>query len=79
MLNLNLSVRYVRTVLTYVTDKLRFNMGEGLYTGIALINLHKAFDTVSHAILATKLKDVGMNGPTVSWFEFYLTGKKKVS
>ena len=34
------------TALTFLADKLRANMDEGLHTGMVLIDLQKAFDTV---------------------------------
>ena len=39
------------TALTFLADKLRANMDEGLYTGMVLIDLQKAFDTVDYTIL----------------------------
>ena len=39
------------TALTFLADKLRANMDNGLYTGMVLIDLQKAFDTVDHTIL----------------------------
>ena len=42
--------------LTFLADKLRANMDEGLYTGMVLIDLQKAFDTVDYTILSKKTK-----------------------
>ena len=45
------------TALTFLADNLRANMDEGLYTGMVLIDLQKAFDdTVDYTILTKKLK-----------------------
>ena len=44
------------TALTFLADILRANMDEGLYTGIVLIDLQKAFDTVDYTILTKKTK-----------------------
>ena len=65
------------TALTYLGDKLRFNMDDGLYTGTVLIDLQKSFDTVDHAILKTKLAALGVCRTSVLWFESYLTGRKQ--
>ena len=48
------------TALTFLADKLRANMDEGLYTGMVLIDLQKAFDTVDYTILTTKLNAIGI-------------------
>ena len=36
------------TCLTYLTDYIRHGIGNGLYTGMVMIDLQKAFDTVHH-------------------------------
>ena len=66
------------TALTFLADKLRANMDEGLYTGIVLIDLQKAFDTVDYTILTTKLNAIGIDDFAGSWFKSYLTGRKQV-
>ena len=59
---------FTDTALTYVSDRIRFNMDAGLYTGVVLIDLQKAFDMVNHSILATKLSTIGIYGSGVLWF-----------
>ena len=66
------------TALTFLADKLRANMDEGLYTGMVLIDLQKAFDTVDYTILTTKLNAIGIDDSAGSWFKSYLTGRKQV-
>ena len=61
------------TALTYLTDKIRFNIDKGLYTGVVLIDLQKAFDTVNHEILFTKLKAVGVSDDALGWFISYMS------
>ena len=46
-------------VLLYVTDKWLRAIDEGRYTGAVLLDLAKAFDTVDHSILCTKLTNYG--------------------
>ena len=65
------------TALTYLSDRIRLNMDAGLYTGIVLIDLQKAFDTVDHQILTLKLNSLGLNRPAVSWFESYLSERQQ--
>ena len=65
------------TALTYLCDKIRFVMDKGQYTGVILLDLQKAFDTVDHDILLIKLKAIGLKQETVNWFASYLIGRKQ--
>ena len=57
--------------LTQLTDQIRFDMDKGNYTGMVMINLQKAFDTVDHDILLNKLKAIGLDDLSTSWFSSY--------
>ena len=65
------------TALTFLSDKIRFNMDNGFYTGVVLLDLQKAFDTVDHSILMSKLRAIGADKLTVKWFTSYLSGRKQ--
>jgi len=63
--------------LTFLTDKIRFNIDKGLYTGVVLLDLQKAFDTVDHDILLAKLRATGADDSSVNWFTSYLCNRKQ--
>lgn len=58
------------TMLQETIDK--NNMAVGLF-----IDLTKAFDTVDHKILISKLENAGIRGIALKWFESYLIGRKQ--
>ena len=43
------------TILIKITDEWLAAMDEGLFTGVVMINLRKAFDVVDHKLLLKKL------------------------
>ena len=45
----------------------------GFYTGMILIDLQRAFHTISHDILRNKL---GLSQEKTEWFKFYLSNRK---
>ena len=49
----------------------------GNYTGMALLDLQKAFDTVDHKILLDKLHAMGVSDTSVGWFRSYLCGRSQ--
>ena len=47
----------------------------GLLTGIILIDLQKAFDTINHNILLRKKASLGFSNYSVKWFQSYLSDR----
>ena len=67
------------TCLIHLTDYIKHECDNGNYTGMVLLDLQKAFDTVDHAILSKKLSRVGVNELSMCWFRSYLTGRVQVT
>ena len=59
--------------LSFLTDKILKGFDEGLLTGMILIDLQKAFDTIDHEILLQKLKAIKFSESTIKWFKSYLS------
>ena len=52
-------------------------MDEGKLTGVTYIDLSKAFDTVSHSSILTKLEQYGIKDVEKEWFTNYLFDRKQ--
>ena len=61
-----------------LTDSIRRGMDQGLLTGSVFIDLRKAFDTVDHETLVTKLETFGIADIELTWFREYLSNRKQV-
>ena len=64
-----------QSCLRQLTDQIRFYMDKGNYTGMVMIDLEKAFDTVDHEILLNKLKAISLDDLSTSWFSSYLKNR----
>ena len=56
--------------ITQSFEKNKFTLG-------VFIDLSKAFDTVDHTILLSKLSHYGIKGQTYKWMKSYLTNRKQ--
>ncbi len=61
------------TCLIHLTDHIRVQVAKGNYTGMVLLDLQKAFDTVDQNILCNKLEAIGIG--STNWFRSYLNGR----
>ena len=60
------------TSLSYLNDKILRGFDEGLFTGMILIDLQKAFDTIDHEIFLKKIRCLGFNESAIRWYKSYL-------
>jgi len=58
--------------LSYLNNKIATGFESGLFTGMILIDLQKAFDTINHEILINKLIYLGFSEEATLWFKSYL-------
>lgn len=64
------------TCLIHLLDHIKAKNAKGLYTGMILLDLQKAFDTVDHDILCSKLKLMGIE--STDWFKSYLSNRSQI-
>ena len=58
-------------------DQINDNLEKNYFTLGVFIDLSKAFDTVDHQILISKLKNYGIEGNNLNWFKNYLQNRKQ--
>ena len=61
--------------LKFLYDKILKGFDKGLVTGMILVELQKAFDTIDHVILLKKLSAIGFSNHTIGWFKSYLSNQ----
>ena len=54
--------------LSYLSNKIQKGFEEGNLTGMILIDLQKAFDTIDHEILLCKMNYLGFTESAINWF-----------
>ena len=58
-------------------DDIRHEVDRGNLVGAIFIDLSKAFDTINHGALLTKLQAYGIQGKELAWFTNYLFGRQQ--
>ena len=61
--------------LSFLNDKILKGFDKGLFTGMIVIDLQKAFDTINYEILLGKLHVIGFSQETVALFKSYLSDR----
>ena len=62
--------------MSYLTDKMSKCFDSGLFTGVILIDLQKAFDTIDHNILLLKMPSLRFSREVIDWYKSYLSSRK---
>jgi len=60
-----------------ITDKISQAIDNRLHSAGIFIDLSKAFDTVDHLILLSKLEHYGIHGMPLEWFQNYLSSRQQ--
>ena len=60
-----------------LVDQINCSFEKNIYTLDIFIDLSKAFDTVDHKIIITKLENYGVTGTNLRWFKSYLENRKQ--
>ena len=55
--------------LSFLNDKILKGFDNGMYIGMILTDLQRAFDTINHKILIDKLLPIGFSKNAISWYE----------
>ena len=66
-----------KLALADLTTEISKKIDDGCVTLGIFIDLKKAFDTINHNILLSKLQHYGIRGVTLSWFETYLKDRQQ--
>lgn len=63
--------------LLTVLDELRMRADRGQSAILILLDLSAAFNTVNHKIILVRLKEIGVEGMALKWFQSYLSNKQQ--
>ena len=66
------------TSLIHTTDMILNAIDQKKTTAMVLLDMSKAFDSISHKILLYKLQDMGASKSTIDWFRSYLSNRTQV-
>ena len=65
------------SILLHITEMWKRNLDKGNVFGTVLIDFKKAFDSVDHSILSSKMDACGLHGKLKDWIQSYLVDRKR--
>ena len=65
------------TQLLSVFHDINYSLDSGTQTDVIYLDFSKAFDSVPHSLLCSKLKHFGFSGNLHAWFTSYLKNRKQ--
>lgn len=71
----NKKLHSCETLNVFITDRALEAMDAKRITVVILLDLSKAFDSIDHLNLLTKLKALGVSQASLDWFKSYLSGR----
>ena len=66
------------TSVIETTDMILQAMDNKKLTAMVLLDMSKAFDSVDHKLMISKLQDAGASSSCIEWFRSYLSGRQQV-
>lgn len=72
------SERGTQSLVEKFSDSLHAGFDNNMYTCAVFLNVSKAFDSINHEILCSKLYKLGFRGPLFSILKGYLSGRSQV-
>ena len=66
------------TCLSYLNNQILEGTDCGLMTGLILIDLKKAFDTIDHELLIEKMVHLQFSTQSILWFKSYLNNRNGI-
>ena len=63
------------TACCFFLETIKASLDKGGVVGAVFLDLRKAFDTVNHSVLLTKLTQFNLSSNVLSWLQSYLSGR----
>ena len=76
--NGNRKLNSTETALLYFTDEILKNMDDKKVTVIVLPDMSKAFGSIRHDLMLSKLRSIGVSNAVCNWFGSYLSQRNQV-